>query len=58
MSLKVWIDGKLVGEKTDADKNNMSVSLPPSDGERTVNVFIEASAPGAQAGLGGPVTVK
>jgi len=55
---QVWIDGKLAGEKTNADRNNITVPFPPGDGERTINVLIEASAPGTQAGLGGTVTVE
>jgi len=55
---QVWIDGKLAGEKTDAGRNNITVPLPVGDGERTVNVLIEASALGSQAGLGGTVIVE
>lgn len=55
---QVWIDGKLVAEKTDADKKRITVPLAPGEGERTVSVLIEASAPGTQAGLGGTVIVE
>jgi beta-galactosidase len=55
---EVWIDGQLAGEKADADKKTITVPFPPGDGERTVNVLIETSALGAQAGLGGTVTVE
>jgi beta-galactosidase len=55
---QVWIDGKLATEKTDAGRNNITVPFPPGDGERTVNVLIEASAPGTQVGLGGTVTIE
>lgn len=55
---QVWIDGKLAGNKTDAARNIFNVPLPPGDGERTINVLIETSAPGTQAGLGGTVTVE
>ena len=55
---EVWIDGKLATEKADADKQNITVAFPPGDGVRTVSVLIEATAAGAQAGLGGTVTVE
>jgi beta-galactosidase len=55
---QVWIDGKLAGEKTDADKRTFTVPFPPGAGDRTINVLIETSTPGTQAGLGGTVTVE
>ncbi len=55
---QVWIDGKLAGEKADATRNSFSVPFPPGVSERTINVLIETSAPGAQAGLGGTVTIE
>jgi beta-galactosidase len=55
---QVWLDGKLAGEKTDAGRNSLTVPLPPGEGERTVNVLIEASAAGKPAGLGGTATVE
>jgi beta-galactosidase len=55
---QVWIDGKLAGEKTAADKQTFTVPVPAGDGERTVNVLIEIAAPGTQAGLGGTVTAE
>ena len=54
---EVWIDGKLAAEKPDASKVDLTVPFPPSDGVRTVSILIEASTPGGQAGLGGPVTI-
>jgi beta-galactosidase len=55
---QVWLDGKAVAENTDAGKKNIAVSCPPGDGERTVTVLVEASAPDTTAGLGGIVTVE
>jgi beta-galactosidase len=55
---QVWIDGKLAGEKTDDGRNTFTVPFPPGEGERTVNVLIQASAPETPAGLGGTVTVE
>jgi beta-galactosidase len=55
---QVWLDGKLAGEKTSADRGSFTVPFPAADGERTINVLIEASAPGTQAGLGGTVTIE
>jgi beta-galactosidase len=54
---QVWINGKLAGEKTGAEKQDFTVALPAGDGERTVNVLVEAE-PGKPAGLGGVVTVE
>ncbi|MBC7783723.1 MAG: glycoside hydrolase family 2 protein [Burkholderiales bacterium] len=54
---QVWLDGKMVGEKANAERGNMTVSLEPGDTERTISVLIEAAA-GAPAGLGGNVTVE
>jgi beta-galactosidase len=55
---QVWIDGQPAGEKTDAGKKTFAVPLPPGEGERTVSVLIETSAPGTPAGLGGTVTIE
>ena len=55
---QVWIDAKLAGEKSDAGKKSFIVPFLPGDGERTVNVRIEASAPSTPAGLGGTVTIE
>ena len=55
---EVWIDGKLAAEKTDASKQNVTVPFPPGNGVRTVSVLIEAPTTGAQAGLGGTVTIE
>jgi beta-galactosidase len=55
---QVWIDGKLVGEKGDAEEKIMTVAFPAGDGERIVSILIEAAALGMPAGLGGIVTVE
>jgi beta-galactosidase len=55
---EVWLDGKLAGEKTASDRKTFSVPFPAGDGERMINVLIEAPAAGTPAGLGGPVTVE
>jgi beta-galactosidase len=55
---KVWIDGKLAGEKADAGRQDMTVAFPPGNGERVVSVLIESEAAGSPAGLGGIVTVE
>jgi beta-galactosidase len=55
---QVWIDGKMVGEKTVAEKQDITVAFLAGDGERTVSVLIEAEAAGTRAGLGGSVTVE
>jgi beta-galactosidase len=55
---EVWIDGKLAAGKNEAGKKDITVPLPPGDGVRTVSVLIEAPTTGAQAGLGGTVTVE
>ena len=54
---QVWVDGELVGEKNDPQRQTLSVRLPPGDEERAIDVLIEAP-PGSQAGLGGTVTVE
>jgi beta-galactosidase len=55
---QIWLDGKLAGEKTNADRQSFTVPFSPGEGERTVNVLVEVPAPGAQAGLGGTVTIE
>jgi len=55
---QVWIDGKRAGEKPDFERKTFAVPFPAGKAERTVNVLIEAPAPGARAGLGGAVTVE
>jgi beta-galactosidase len=55
---QVWIDGKLVAEKVDPEKQDMTIAFPGRDGERVVSILIEAPAVGKPAGLGGIVTVE
>lgn len=54
---EVWIDGKLAGEKPVQEEAKFAVDILPGDGQRAVQLLIEA-APGARAGLGGDVTVE
>jgi beta-galactosidase len=54
---QVWLNGKLVGEKTGADRGTLSVPVPAGVNDMTVNVLIETTA-GSRAGLGGPVSVE
>jgi hypothetical protein len=55
---QVWVDGKSVGEKTNAEKQDMTVPFPAGNGERIVSVVIEAPAVNTPAGLGGIVTIE
>jgi beta-galactosidase len=55
---KVWVDGEFVGEKTNAEKGDMIIECPARDGQRTINVLVEAETAAAPAGLGGVVTVE
>lgn len=55
---QVWLDGKLAGEKTDAGAKTMTVPMPAGEGERTLDILIEAAGPDTQAGLGGTATVE
>jgi beta-galactosidase len=55
---QVWVDGKLAGEKTNAEKADMTVPFPGGNGERIVSVVIEAAAVNSPAGLGGIVTIE
>ena len=55
---QVWVDGKPVGEKTKAEKADMTVPFPGGRGERIVSVVIEAPAVNTSAGLGGLVTIE
>jgi len=54
----VYINAKLVAEKTDQKKNTLAISIPPGEGEQVVSILIEAPAVGTRAGLGGPVTLE
>jgi beta-galactosidase len=55
---EVWIDGSVVGEKTDFDKRNLVVPVSAGQGARIITVLVEAPAPGATVGLGRIVTVE
>jgi beta-galactosidase len=54
----VYINEKLVAEKTDPNKNTLASSISRGEGERVVSILIEAPAVGTRAGLGGPVTLE
>ncbi len=55
---QVWIDGKMVAERTSAEKADMVVPLISGTGQRTVSILIEAPAADEPAGLGGVATVE
>ena len=55
---EVWIDEKLAAVKVVVTKQNITVPFPPGDGRRIVSVLIDAPRMGAQAGLGGTVTLE
>ena len=55
---QVYIDGKLVSERSDPQGNTITISLAPAKGPHVLSVLIEAAAPGARAGLGGTVTLE
>jgi beta-galactosidase len=54
---QVWLDGKLVAEKAEAEKGTIVVPLPPGVREGALSVLIETTE-GARAGLGGTVSVE
>jgi beta-galactosidase len=55
---QVYLDGKLIHEKPDSEKNTITISVPPNEGTRVVSILIEAPAGGARAGLAGAVTLE
>lgn len=55
---QVYLNGKLLAEKTAPERQTLTVALPPAPGERTVNILIEAPAAGTRAGLAGTVTIE
>jgi beta-galactosidase len=55
---QVYIDGKLLAEKTTAAQKDMTAPFPAGAGVRIVSVVIEAESEGSPAGLGGIVTVE
>ena len=54
---QIWIDGKLVGEKSTPARQTLRVELPAGEDKYSVDVVIE-SAPGSHAGFGGAVIVE
>jgi beta-galactosidase len=55
---QVYIDGKLVAEKTDPRTKTLTVAIAPGEGARVLSVLVEAPEAGARAGLGGVATVE
>jgi beta-galactosidase len=55
---QVYIDGKLISEKTEPQKSSLKIPIPPGDGTRTLSILIESPSTGVRAGLGGAVTVE
>ena len=55
---QIYLDGKLIHEKSDIEKNTITIAVPPGEGARVVSILIEAPAAGAHAGLGGSVTLE
>ncbi|MDP4185904.1 MAG: hypothetical protein Q8862_12190, partial [Bacteroidota bacterium] len=53
---EVWIDKKQVAVKSTPEKGDMTVTIPPAEGDRELNVLIETQQ-GQKAGLGGVVNV-
>jgi beta-galactosidase len=54
---EVWMNGKLIGSKSNEATADLNVLFPPGTGERNLSVLIEAE-PGSKAGLGGIVSVN
>jgi beta-galactosidase len=54
---EVYIDKKLSGTKSTADKGDIIVLFPSGDGERKISVLID-SEKGSKAGLGGSITAE
>lgn len=54
---EVWMDGKMIGLKSDATAGDLGVHFASGSGDRTLNVLIETD-PGKKAGLGGVVNVQ
>lgn len=55
---QIWLDDRLIGEKTEQDRKDFAVPCPAGEGQRTLSVLVEAAPPDAPAGLGGVVTVE
>lgn len=54
---EVYVDKKLIATKTSSARGDISIKIPPAQGERTISVLIEAEQ-GQRVGLGGVVTVQ
>jgi beta-galactosidase len=55
---QVYVDGKLVSEKTDPQKNTLTIPIPPGEGARVVSVLIEAPDAATRVGLGATATLE
>ena len=55
---EVYLNGKMVAEKTGSEKGTMTIAVPAGEGERTLSILIEAPTAGTRAGLGGTVSVE
>jgi len=55
---QVYVDGKMVSEKKESDKQSLTIPMPPGEGERDISILIEATSVGASAGLGATVTLE
>ena len=53
---EVWLDGKMIGEKTTNETAPFSVALPPGGESHVLNVLVEGRE-GKEAGLSAPVKV-
>ena len=53
---EIWLDGKLIKNKTSFEKQDLKISIPASEGERQISVLIEGEQ-GKSGGLDGKVTV-
>ena len=54
---EVWMDGKMIGLKSDKKPGDLRVHFASGSGDRILNVLIEMD-PGKKAGLGGRVNVQ
>jgi beta-galactosidase len=55
---EIYLDGKLVVNRIEPDKQAITIPLAPINGQRTISVLIEAPELGQSAGLGGATTVE
>lgn len=54
---EVWMDGRMIGLKSDTKAADLTVHFAKGNAERMVSVLIESDA-GKKAGLGGPVRIQ